>query len=211
MTSKLVTDLKIQNKNKNRTSVYLDGEYSFGLTNTLASSLAIGQELSEKQISENNDQDEFEEAFRRADHFIGYRPRAVAEVTRKLHSLHFNDRIVEKVVERLSEQSILDDKRFASQWVEERSNSKPRGRKLLENELHQKGVQSEIIQQALGSINSNGLALKAAHEYARKLQKIEWVAFRQKLSGFLMRRGFEYSEILPIVKNVWEEKNIDEK
>ncbi len=204
---RVVTELKIQNKNKNRTNVYLDGEFGFGIDNTLALTLHVGQELSEKQIADMLKRDEFDGAFHRANHFLGYKPRTSGEVTRKLLMLKYNDETAHEVIEKLTEQNLLDDKRFATQWVEERSSFKPKGKKVLAMELKRKNVDPEIIQQALVNLDSEGLALKAAHEYAQKLSEADRVKFKQRISGFLIRRGFEYSDIAPVVAKVWAEKN----
>ncbi len=204
---RVVTELKIQSKNKNRTNVYLDGEFGFGIDNTLALTLHVGQELSEKQIADMLKRDEFDGAFHRANHFLGYKPRTSGEVTRKLLMLKYNDETVHEVIEKLIEQNLLDDKRFATQWVEERSSFKPKGKKVLAMELKRKNVDPEIIQQALVNLDSEGLALKAAHEYAQKLSEADRLKFKQRISGFLIRRGFEYSDIAPVVAKVWAEKN----
>jgi len=205
--AKVVTDLITQNKNRNRTNVYLDGEFGFGIANNLALTLGIGQEISELQIADLLKRDEFELAFYRADHFLGYRPRTAGEVTQKLQMLKYSQQTVQGVVEKLSEQNLLDDRRFATQWVEERSSSKPKGRKMLAMELKQKKVDPEIIQEALINVDNEGLALKAAREYTLKRNETDWIIFRKKISGFLIRRGFEYSDIAPIIARVWEEKN----
>jgi regulatory protein len=204
---RVVTDLKIQSKNKNRTDVYLDGEFGFGIANTLALTLHVGQELSEKQIADLLKRNEFEAAFHRADHFLGYRPRTAGEVIQKLHMLKYNDQTVQEVVEKLTEQNLLDDKQFATQWVEERSNSKPKGKKVLAMELRQKKVDPEIIQEVLQKVDNQGLTLKSAREYAQKTIETDWTIFRKKISGYLIRRGFEYSDIAPIIESVWAEKN----
>jgi regulatory protein len=169
----------------------LDGEFGFGIDNTLALTLHVGQELSEKQIADMLKRDEFDGAFHRANHFLGYKPRTSGEVTRKLLMLKYNDETVHEVIEKLTEQNLLDDKRFATQWVEERSSFKPKGKKVLAMELKRKNVDPEIIQQALVNLDSEGLALKAAHEYAQKLSEADRVKFTQRISGFLIRRGFE--------------------
>lgn len=203
---RVITDLKIQSKNKNRTNIYLDGEFGFGIDNTHAVSLQLGQRLSEEQISDLLKQDEFDAALHRADHFLGYKPRTSGEVARKLHMLKYNDQIVEEVIRKLTEQNLLDDKRFATQWVEERSNFKPKGRKLLEIELNQKKVDPEIISEALMNIDYESLALKAANEFAQKMHEADWIKFKQRIFSFLIRRGFEYSDIAPIVAKVWADK-----
>ena len=49
------------------------------------------------------------------------------------------------------------------------------------------------------------LALEAARKYARRLAGLEWPEFRQKLGGFLARRGFSYTTASPVVSEVWKE------
>jgi regulatory protein len=37
------------------------------------------------------------------------------------------------------------------------------------------------------------------------LAGLEWPEFRQKLGGFLARRGFSYTTLAPVVSEVWKE------
>ncbi len=54
-------------------------------------------------------------------------------------------------------------------------------------------------------MDEHALAFEAARKYAPRLAGMEWFDFRQKLSGFLARRGFSYTTITPIVSEVWKE------
>ncbi len=58
-----ITALKAQKKNPNRISVYLDGEYAFGLARIVAAWLRIGQLLSEEDIDRLKQQDTLEVAY----------------------------------------------------------------------------------------------------------------------------------------------------
>ena len=73
-------------------------------------------------------------------------------------------------------------------------------------ELRRKGLEDDVIQSTLDeNVDENALALEAARKYARKIQHLEWPDFRQKLAGFLGRRGFSYGVIAPILRQVWSE------
>lgn len=73
-------------------------------------------------------------------------------------------------------------------------------------ELRQHGLDDEAIDQAIENIDEEQLAYQAAVKQVRKLDTKDWQTFRQKLSNFLLRRGFNFDVINPVVHKVWEEK-----
>jgi regulatory protein len=114
------------------------------------------------------------------------------------------------VVDRLRENGLLDDSRFAQTWVENRSEFRPRGKSLLRMELRQRGLQDEAIEAAIQSVDEGELAYQAGLKQARKLADLDWNQFRQKMYGFLARRGFDYEYISPVVERIWQEKRSDQ-
>lgn len=200
---KCITELKVQQKNKNRIAVFIDGEFVFGIAAILATHLHVGQEITEDQISTLVQQDELETAYLRADHFIAFRPRTRLEVTRKLQTLGYSNGIIENTLARLEESGLVNDKQFTSLWVDARTASKPRGRRLLDIELRQKGIDPETIQEALQVVDEKNLVLIAGSEYTRRLHGCDERKFKQRLSQFLLRRGFAYANIPPVVNKLW--------
>ncbi len=201
-----ITALKAQKKNPNRISVYLDGEYAFGLARIVAAWLKIGQHLSEEDINRLKQQDTLEVAYQRGLHFLSYRSRSEAEIQRKLSEQGFDPPVVDATIQRLKENGFLGDAKFASDWVENRSTFRPRGKRMLAMELRQKGVGEEAIQRALAETgDEENLAYQAASKYARRLAGLDWETFRKRLGAYLMRRGFSYGTIAPILRQVWEE------
>ncbi len=203
---KEVTALKAQIKNPNRISVYLDGEYAFGLARIVAAWLKIGQQLTEAEIDRLKQQDTYEAAYQKALRFLGYRPRSEAEVQRKLNEHGYEAPVVEATIQRLKESGYLGDQQFARTWIENRNTFRPRGKRLLALELRQKGLQDEIIEQALSETeDETSLAYQTAIKYARRLSGADWETFRKRLGAYLMRRGFSYGTISPILHQVWDE------
>ncbi len=204
--TKKITALKVQKRNKNRVNVFLDGEFAFGLTRIVASWLQVGQELSDEKIKDLQSKDEVEIALQRALRYLSYRPRSEKEVRQNLNKHDFSDTVVDEIIQRLKRNQLVDDTAFARMWVENRSEFRPRGAYALRMELRQKGLPDGEIDQALSDLNEEQLALKAARKQVRKYRGLEQQDFRNKMSGFLARRGFNYAIISSIIPTLWEEQ-----
>jgi regulatory protein len=208
--SRTITGLKVQKRNHQRLSVYLDGEYAFGLSRYLAAWLHVGQELSEEKIANLLADDAQESAYQNSIKFIGYRIRTSSEVEKHLRKKGIESQVINSVVERLEMNGLLNDESFAKNWIENRNEFRPRSHRLLASELRNKGVNSEIIQDVIESTTpEDELAYLAAKKRIRRYEHLEWQDFQRKLGSFLARRGFSYSTIKPVVHQVWMEKNQD--
>ena len=207
---KRITALKAQQRNHQRVSVYLDEEFAFGLARIVAAWLQVGQELSDEKIAELQSEDRREVAFQRALRFIEHRDRSEAEIIQHLKEQELDDEVLSGVVERLKRSQLVNDRRFAKTWIDNRSEFHPRSRRALAFELRQKGIHQEAIEEALDSIDDEELAYQAAAGQYRKYGRLDWPEFRQKMSGFLARRGFSYGTSAPVVRRVWEEAHSPE-
>jgi regulatory protein len=201
-----ITAIEPQQKNPQRVNVYLDGEFSFGLTSIVAAWLKVGQDLNEEKISSLKAEDEREVTYQKALHFLSYRPRSSAEVRQNLLKRGISEELIEETIDRLLGAGLVNDEAFARAWVENRNTFRPSGIPALRMELRRKGLSDEIVQSVLDTqVNEESLAFEAARKYARRLVGLERPEFRKKLGGFLTRRGFSYTVIAPVVSEVWKE------
>jgi len=203
--TKKITALKLQKRNKNRVSVYLDDEFAFGLSKIVAAWLKVGQEITDEKIKQLQEQDNIELALQKAINFLSYRPRSENEVRKNLKKKDIEDAVIDEVLERLQRGGLINDLEFAQLWVENRSEFRPRGSRALRMELRQKGIHDKIIEKVIINIDEDHLAYQAAAKQARKYQQLEWQDFRKKMYGFLARRGFDYGIISSIIPKTWEE------
>jgi len=200
-----ITGIKAQKKNPERVSIFLDGEYAFGLSRIVAAWLQLGQRLDEKKIESLLASDANEVAYLKARRLINLKPRTEKEIRLKLILGGFDENQCTLVLNRLNEAGLVADDKYAKQWVENRNELHPRSRRLISIELRQKGIADEVIEQVLeDSSTDEELALQAATQYARKLNLDDGMKFRNRLSAFLARRGFSYGTIAPVVRTVWE-------
>ena len=201
-----ITAIEPQQKNPQRVNIYLDGEFAFGLAAIVATWLKVGQDIDETQAAKLKAEDEREVTYQKALHFLSFRPRSSAEVHRNLIKRGVAEELVQETVERLQQAGLVNDQEFARAWVENRNAFRPRGRAMLKMELRRKGLSDETVQSVLEEqADEETLALEAARKYVRRLAGLDWPHFRQKLGGFLTRRGFSYATLAPVVSKVWQE------
>jgi regulatory protein len=205
-----ITALKVQKRNRERVNVYLDGKFAFGLARIVAAWLRVGQDLSDERIAELKAQDDKEATYQKVLRYLSYRERSEAEIRQYLHKRQVDESLIEDITHRLLRSGLVDDRRFAQRWVENRSEFRPRGRRALSYELRQKGIPNQIIDEVVEQIDEAELAYQAALKRSEKLSQFQWPVFRKKMYAYLSRRGFSYDTAANIVNRVWEEtKNTD--
>ncbi|MCW5882376.1 MAG: RecX family transcriptional regulator [Anaerolineae bacterium] len=200
-----ITRLEVQKRNKERVSVYLDDEFAFGLSLLLAAALRKGQRLSDAEIAALREQDGVEKAYERALNYLSYRARSEREIRTYLRRKDVDEDVAEEIVARLRRVGLVDDAAFASLWVRNRQATSPRGERALRQELWQKGIARDVVDEALTDLDETGQALEAGRSRAQRLAGLEAAEFRKKLTDFLLRRGFSYGVARGVVAQVWAE------
>jgi len=199
-----ITALKVQKYNPVRVNVHLDGEYAFGLSRIVAAWLEVGQELSDEKIAVLQTEDERESAYQRALRFLKYQVRCEAEVRRNLFKHGISGQIVDETIDRLKNNGLLDDQQFAFQWIENRSDHRPRSRRALAYELTRRGLDQETISIALESVADNQLAYQSALKQGARYKDLEKHGFQRKMLAYLSQKGFDYETSRTAVQSVWE-------
>lgn len=199
-----ITTLKIQSRNKNRTSVFLDGQFAFGLASAAAAGLKVGQTLSDTEIENLLGRDTIEKGKASAFRLISLRPRSEMEVRRNLAKKGYEVEAIQAVIDSLIASELLNDEQFASYWVEQRETFKPRSKRALRAELLQKGVENSVIDAALSGLDEHQSALAAATNRAWRWQALPQDKFRLKLGQYLQRRGFHYGIIKDVTEELWQ-------
>ncbi len=144
-----VTRLETQKKNPQRLNVYLDGEFAFGISRAAAPWLSEGDQLSQEKVQNLKRSDLLESAYQRALNYLSYRDRSEQEIRKNLVKKEIPEEIIQEVLDKLRQSTLVNDRAFARNWIENRSQFKPRGKKALSVELRQKGVAREIIEEEL--------------------------------------------------------------
>lgn len=202
-----ITRLAVQKKNPKRVNVYLDGNFAFGLYRDTAAWLEIGQVLTDEKINELLAADQQNEVTQRAIEFISYKPRTSQETRKKLQHAGYDENLIENTISQLSENGLLNDESYASQWVDERLRLKPRSRRMLTYELRQKGISNDLIQSAVEDIDDFSSACEIAEKRLDRYRDLPKFEFRKKLGNYLAGKGYSYDVISETTQKMWEQMN----
>ncbi len=199
-----ITALVVQKKNKERVSVYLDGEFAVGVDLVTAARLHKGQQLSPAEVAALQQEDEQQRAYLLAVRYLGVRPRSRSEVERYLRRKEVPDELIVATVARLESENYLDDAEFARYWIANREQFRPRGARALRYELQRQGVERAIVDEVLESQDEESSAWAALERKLDGWRGLERDEFRKKAGGFLARRGFGYDIVKSAVERGWE-------
>lgn len=212
-----ITALEPQARHPDRYNLSLDGRFACGLDGALvvAEGLHIGQELDAAALARLQALSDERRLFDAALRFLGPRPRSRAEVRRRLVMPRRDQpsppaEVVDRVLNRLQELDMLDDRAFADFWVENRERFSPRSARALSQELRQHGVDRDTVEAVSAPARDDERALAAGRPRLRSLANADYVTFRTRLGQFLLRRGFSYGVAQTAVRALWEEAHDDD-
>jgi len=198
-----ITAIRAQQRRHDRVSIYLDGEYAFGVQTVVAARLKVGTELSAEDIATLKRQDAGERQYEAALGFLAHRPRSRREMEQYLAKRQVPSDEAIEVLARLERAHLLDDSAFAASWVENRATFRPRSRWALRRELRAKGVDQTAIEAAVHDVDEEEGARQVALKYARRYAHLDEAVFRQRLLGVLQRRGYRYDVAGHAVTAAW--------
>ena len=155
---------------------------------------------------------------------LATRPRTRWEVERRLRRAGIEEAEVQGALERLSELGYIDDAAFARWWGEQRDRHSPRGRRMIETELRQRGVPREIIEayrdeharpeRAPEDVGLPGdeaeRARDALAKHLRGRPMPSEARAVQRLGMYLVRRGFDADVVRSTLRAAADELPRDE-
>lgn len=187
-----VTDIQAQ-KNGQFYSIFIDGKYSFSLGDLelSASALRIGTNLAAAEAEEWQKSSGLSKLRNLALRYLAIRLRSEHEVRQYLQRKEAEAEQIDSVIDWLKSYGYLDDADFARRWTDHRRQMGHRSDIRIRTELRQKGIDSELINEALQSGEyDQSAALKELIEKRRHRYADE-----EKLIQYLARQGFNWSQI----------------
>lgn len=190
-----ITDIKQQVKRVDRYSIYVDGKYAFplGESELLNIGLRIGQEFTDLELEQLKQKAVIDKGFDRALNLIMRRPRSEWELRDYLKRKDYDETCTGSVLVRLKERGYVDDADFAGRWVESRRLLKNTSKRRLHQELKQKRVPDEIINEVIENDDTD--EREVLRELVEKKRKQTKYQDKTKLMQYLSRQGYNYGDI----------------
>lgn len=204
----VITKISEQRRRPNRRNVHLDGAFAFGVNLNVVARFRLreGMSLSLEEVAEIERGEVRQEAFDQATRLLGQRLHSRAELHRKLTRREYGERIVEDVLSNLERLGYIDDKRFATAKALSAAQHKHHGKRRAAVELIKAGVKGETARRAIEDVyeahDSMAVARQLAAKKAPSLRKLDPIVARRRLAGMLLRRGFTYEDVRPVIDEV---------
>ncbi|MCK5146971.1 RecX family transcriptional regulator [bacterium] len=203
----VITRIEAQKKRRDRVNIYLDGEFAFGLSHEVLVrfDIARGDQITPGRLAEIQAAEAVQSTKAKALALIGYRLRSIEEIRKRLTEKDFPGAAIDQAVEDLIRVGLLNDRQYAEAFIRTRMIQRPSGERLLRQELRQKGVGEADIDAALDStlaeLNIHDIVSELAAKRSRQLPADKLKA-RKRLSDFLLRRGFSWDVVKPVVDEI---------
>ncbi len=149
----------------------------------------------------------FDKARTYAYNLLRVRSRSEKELSQKLKEKGYSKPISEKVISFFKELDLINDLKFARAWVDSRLKLNPKGNIVLRQELFDKGVSKNIVDEVL-SENENReeeIAKSLAEQRIKRLTGLPRLKVKKRLYDYLARRGFKYDIISEVINQLYAE------
>jgi regulatory protein len=188
----VITGIKRQVKRSDRYSIFLDDVYTFSLNaqDVVDQDVRIGQEVDSKRLVELKKISSLGLTYNKLLRYLAVRQRSRKELLEYFRRKQLSDSEAGILLKKVDQIGMLDDKRFASSWVDSRRKRKHSSSRQLRYELHQKGIDERTISEALAENDiSDEEALAALIEKKRRISRYK---DDKKLMVYLVGQGYPY-------------------
>lgn len=198
-----MTVTKLEPVTKTMYKVYLDGQFAFTLYKGELSRyhIAVDGELDEEVYQSIRTEVVLKRAKLRAMHLLSDMGRTESQLRTKLEQGGYTSDIVEAAIAYVKSFGYVNDMEYARSFIESRKDKK--SQKEIYAALCQKGITKEEIEQVFKECYESNDSRAAIEGIIRKKKfdpKTADYAERQKISGYLMRKGFRYEDVRQVIQ-----------
>ena len=200
-----ITKLSRQRRKENRFSLFIDGSYTAGLSAETVSKLNLfeGKEINPEQLENAIFEEEKQHTRNYAFRLLSYRSRSQKEISERLRNRGYPEPVINTIIEELKNTGLIDDKKFAIMFAQDRLNFAKKGKRIIFAELLRKGVPKPDVEEALKQINDEtAVAKNLIEKYKKRYTRLEPDKRRKKLYDLLLRRGFSFKVVEEIMEEI---------
>ena len=165
--------------------------------------LKKGDEISEEKLNDLVFQSQYQRAKSRAVWYLDRKDRTAKDLYNKLCLAGFDKKAVAKVIARLQEVGLVDDRRFAENYASRLMEGNVSKREALQKML-QKGVPYDMAKDVLAECDSDEGAQIEALINKKYRTKLMVDGGKEKVYAALIRKGFSYEAVKNALKNYIE-------
>jgi len=199
----IITDIVPQVNSDSRFSVFIDGEFAFGISDFDLYTLRLskGDEITEEKMAEIESLIDIDKCKNYAIELVSRKMYTEKEIRTKMLQKEFSQTAIDNVIDILKEYGYINDEAYATIYCEHYMLKY--GVKKIAFDLKQKGVSSEIIENVTSGVKNDD----TLEELIRKKvggKELDYKEYSKTVRYFLSK-GFEYEDIQSILNKLRDE------
>ncbi|AZI34504.1 regulatory protein RecX [Kaistella carnis] len=136
-----------------------------------------------------------------------YQDRCHQEVEQKMRDFLLVPEAKEEILLYLMQENYLSEERFTRSYIRGKFYMKSWGRNKIRNHLKFKGVPEKLINRCFDEIDDDDYhktITKLYQNYESKITGLQGYQKKSKTIKYLLSKGFEYEEIVEVIKEMKE-------
>jgi regulatory protein len=136
---------------------------------------------------------------------LNFMPRSRKELEITLAKRKIDPDVAKEVLDRFVEIDVINDAAFAELLVRSRCNTKKVSRSVMRQQLRQKGVDQEIIEEALLVVTDDDemrMATELVEKKVRAMSRLDPQVRKRRLFGLLARKGYGTAIALKVINDL---------
>lgn len=196
-----ITAITRQKGDKQRASIFIEEEFAIGINEQTIEQFRLrkGDYIDADLADKILDFDYWIDAKRVALRYLNHRSRSEKEIKERLIKEEIPEEIIARVLEFLRSYDLVNDEKWSRAFANDKLNRKAVSSRQIAIELRQKGIDENIIEETIKTVNAEqsdwDRALEAAKKRWPRLQREEPHKRKQKMFSFLAGRGFSFEVI----------------
>jgi regulatory protein len=136
-------------------------------------------------------------------------PRTRRQLADAMRKREIPEEVAEYVLGRFEDVGLIDDQAFANAWVESRHRGRGLARRALAQELRHRGVDAQLVSDAVGLLDAEQEEATARDLVARKIRGTRGLDRDKRirrLASMLARKGYSEGLALKVVRDALAEE-----
>lgn len=200
---KIIKYLKVSN---DKYKIYFEN----GNTLTLYEEVIVKHNLIyKKEITENlyeilEKENLYEDIYMKCVKYIEIRLRSKKEIEIYLKKKNVSEDIIDNIIKRLEKNKLLEDNKFCKAFINDKIKFTSMGPYKIKNELYKLGIDKNIIEENINSINQEVLIDRLNKIIEKKIKanhKDNNYIFKNKIYNYLLAQGYSSNLIMMALSN----------
>lgn len=202
-----ITKTERQKHNRERVSVFVDGEYAFSVSDEIAAVYKIetDKDVNSLPLEEIQREDEYLSALKKAYSAVSSGAKTAKQIKDRLLRSGFSSFATERAIARVEENGYIDDAAYCEDFL----RTTLLGKRGIEYKLRTRGVSGEIISAALENLDEDFFvenAKKVLDKNSRKLNALAGREKKAKAYRILEQNGYESDVIRDVLADFGDDE-----